>query len=118
MKDDVPARSVDDRDTACADSPNRPPREVVDRLIDDVAWAKTCMLIAAATAPKSPEREREMEKLRKAVIEPRRVVNEVFIQEQYLPRALIVELRTCELAIPKLEAGAILRQQPPSGDAP
>ena len=101
--------------TACADPPNPPSREVIDRLIDDVAWAKTCMIITAATAPKSPDREREMEKLRKAVIEPRRVVDEVFSRGQTLPRAVIVELRTCELAIPKLEEGAVLRQSP--GDA-
>ena len=103
--------------TACASPPNRPPREVIDRLIDDVAWAQTCMNIAAATAPGSPEREREMEKLRKAVVEPRHVVDEVFSQEQVLPRELIIELRTCEFAIPKLEEGAVLRQQSP-GDAP
>ena len=96
---------------ACSDPPNRPAREVIDRLIDDVAWAKTCMLIAAATPPKSPEREREMEKLRKAVIEPRRVIDEVFSKGQSLPCELLLELRSCELAIPKLEAGAVLRQQ-------
>jgi hypothetical protein len=96
--------------TACSSPPNRPPREVIDRLIDDVAWAKTCMLIAAATALKSADRDREMEKLRKAVVEPRRVIDEVFSRGQSLPRDLIVELRTCELAIPKLEAGAVLRQ--------
>lgn len=95
---------------ACSSPPNRPPREVIDRLIDTVAWAKTCMLIAAATAPKSAEREREMAKLREAVIEPRRVIDEVFNQGQSVPRDLIIELRTCELAIPKLEAGAVLRQ--------
>jgi hypothetical protein len=96
-------------------SPNRPPREVLDRLIDDVAWAKTCMIIAAATPPKSAERESELAKLRAAVAPPRKIVDEVFAQGQSLPRDLIVELRTCELAIPKLEAGAILRQP---GDAP
>ena len=100
---------------ACSSPPNRPPREVIDRLIDHLAWAKTCMLVAAATTPKSPEREREMEKLRNAVIEPRRVVDEVFNSGQSLPRELIVELRTCELAIPKLEAGAVLRR--PKEDA-
>ena len=103
--------------TACSSPPNRPPREVIDRLIDAVAWAKTCLLSAAATPPKSPEREREMEKLRKAVVEPRRVVDEVFSRAQSLPRELIIELRTCELAIPKLEEGAVLRQQRP-GDVP
>ena len=102
--------------TACADPPSRPSREVIDRLIDDVAWAKTCMLITAATAPKSPERAHELDKLRNAVVEPRRVVDEVFSRGQTLPRAVIVELRTCELAIPKLEEGAGLRQPP--GDAP
>lgn len=95
---------------ACSSPPNRPPREALDRLIDDVAWAKTCMLVAAATAPKSPERDREMEKLRVAVVGPRKIVDEIFARGQAVPRAVIVELRTCELAIPKLEAGAILRQ--------
>ena len=97
--------------TACSDPPNRPPREVIDRLIDNVAWAQTCLLITAATAPKSADRDREMEKLRKAVVEPRRVIDEVFNRGQSLPRDLIIELRTCELAIPKLEAGAGLRQR-------
>lgn len=100
---------------ACSNPPNRPPRDVIDRLIDEVAWAKTCVIITAATAPKSPERDREMAKLREAVIGPRRVVDEVFSHGQSLPRDLIIELRTCELAIPKLEAGAVLRQQ---GDPP
>jgi hypothetical protein len=91
-------------------SPNRPSREVLDRLIDTVAWAKTCMLLTAATKPGSAERTQELDKLRAAVIEPRRVVDDVFTQGQSLPRDLIIELRTCELAIPQLERGAILRQ--------
>jgi hypothetical protein len=102
--------------TACSSPPNRPPHEVIDRLIDAVAWAKTCMLLTAATSPKSPERTRELEKLRKAIVEPRRIVDEVFGKGQSLPRELLVELRSCELAIPKLEAGAVLRQNP--GGAP
>jgi len=68
------------------------------------------MLLTAATKPGSPERTEELDKLRTAVIEPRRVVDEVFAQGQSLPRDLIIELRTCELAIPQLERGAILRQ--------
>ena len=96
-------------------SPNRPPREILDRLIDDVAWAKTCMIVTAGTAPGSPDRDRELSKLRAAVAPPRKAVDEVFAQGQSLPRDLIVELRTCELAISKLEAGAVLRQL---GDAP
>jgi hypothetical protein len=99
--------------TACADPPNRPPRDVIDRLIDGVAWAKTCMIVAAATPPKSPQREREMEKLRKAVIEPRRIIDDAGSRGQSLPRELLIELRTCELAIPKLEEGAVLRQDVP-----
>ena len=102
--------------TACSNPPNRPAREVIDRLVDGIAWAKTCMLITAATKPGSPERDRELEKLRKAVIEPRQVVDEVFSKGQSLPRELIIELRTSELAIPQLEAGAVLRQNP--GEAP
>ncbi len=98
--------------TACSDPPNRPPREVLDRLIDEVAWAKTCMLVAAATQPDSAERENEMDKLRAAVIVARKLVDEIFGRGQAVPRAVIVELRTCELAIPKLEVGAVLRQQP------
>ncbi len=103
--------------TACSSPPNRPPREILDRLIDDVAWAKTCLLVAAATAPKSPDRAREMERLRAAVVGPRSVVDEILSRGQAVPRAVIIELRTCELAVPKLEAGAVLRQQSP-GDAP
>jgi hypothetical protein len=98
--------------TACSDPPNRPSREVIDRLIDDVAWAKTCLLVAAATSPGSSAREDELEKLRRAVAGPRRVVDKLRAQGQVVPRAVIVELRVCELAIPKLEAGAVLRRQP------
>ena len=94
---------------ACADPPNRPSRDVLDRLIDEVAWAKTCMLIAAATPPSSTERDCEMAKLRQAVDEPRRAVDEILGRGQAVPRAVLIELRTCELAIPKLEAGAVLR---------
>jgi hypothetical protein len=101
----------------CPDSPSRPPREELDRLIDLVAWAKTCLLIAAATPPGSPQRDREVAKLKKAVVDPRRVTNEILGRLQELPDAIRVELRVCELAIPKLEAGAILRQSPPHGDA-
>lgn len=103
---------------ACSDPPNRPPRELIDRLIDEVAWAKTCLLICAATRPGSPERTDELKKLREAVVEPRRAIDEVFGKGQSLPRAVLIELRTCELAIPKLEAGAVLRQPPTPGAAP
>ena len=92
-------------------SPNRPSREVLDRLIDTVAWAKTCMLLTAATKPGSPERARELDNLREAVIEPRRIVDEAFAQGQSLPREVIIDLRACELAVPKLEQGAVLRQE-------
>lgn len=102
---------------ACADPPNRPPHDVVDRLIDAVAWAKTCMLITAATTPGSTERERELTKLREAVVEPRRTIDEILSRAQAVSRNPLIELRTCELAIPKLEAGAILRQ-PPGEAAP
>jgi hypothetical protein len=95
---------------ACSDPPNRPSRAVIDRLIDQVAWAKTCMIITAATKPGSPERAREMEKLCQAVVEPRREVDEILGQGQAVPREALITLRSCELAIPKLEAGAVLRQ--------
>jgi hypothetical protein len=83
---------------------------MIDQLIDAVAWAKTCMLIAASTLPSSPERTAELDKLRHGVVEPRRVVDEILGLGQTVPRDLLVELRACELAIPKLEAGAVLRQ--------
>ena len=95
---------------ACSDPPNRPSRDVIDRLIDAVAWAKTCMLITAATRPGSPERAHELAKLRQAVIDPRRDVDAILDRGQAVPREVLITLRTCELAIPKLEAGAILRQ--------
>jgi len=101
---------------SCSSPPNRPPPEILDRLVDEVAWAKTCMLIAAATKPGSPERDCEMEKLRAAVISSRRVVDEILGQGWAMPHNVRVALRTCELAIPQLEEGAVLRQQPP-GDA-
>lgn len=83
---------------------------MIDHLIDQVAWAKTCLMICAATRPGSSERTDELNKLRAAVIEPRRSVDEILERSQDLPREILVELRTCELAIPKLEAGAVLRQ--------
>jgi hypothetical protein len=97
--------------TACANPPNRPPHDVIDRLVDSVAWAKACLLITAATPPGSPDRTHELAKLQQAVIEPRRAVDDILAKTQAVPRNLLVELRTCELAIPKLEAGAVLRSQ-------
>src|SRR5262245_28129341 len=91
------------------DSSSRPPRETLDRLIDLVAWAKTCLLITAATPPGSSERTCELKKLQEAIIEPRRLIDKILRDSQILPEALLVDLRTSELAIPKLEAGAILR---------
>jgi hypothetical protein len=91
-------------------SPNRPSREVLDRLIEEIAWAKTCLIATAATDPNSADRNRELAKLRQAVIAPRKAVDEIFGKAQSLPQDLIIDLRTCELAIPKLEAGAVLRQ--------
>jgi len=96
---------------ACSNPPNRPPPAVIDRLIDEVAWAKTCMLIAAATPPSSAERAAEMAKLRTAVTSSRTAVDEILGKAQALPRDILIALRTCELAIPKLEAGAVLRQK-------
>ncbi|HSX23430.1 MAG TPA: hypothetical protein VLE97_11705 [Gaiellaceae bacterium] len=100
---------------ACSDPPNRPSREVIDRLIDAVAWAKTCMLVTAATPPKTADRARELAKLRQAVVEPRATVDEIFGKGQSVPREVLVTLRTCELAIPQLEAGAVLRQSAGDG---
>jgi hypothetical protein len=103
----------------CPDPSNRPPRETLGRLIDLVAWAKTCMLITAATSPGSPERLYELEELRKAVGKPRCLADEILGNSQELPQALLVDLRACELAIPKLEAGAVLRSSlPHSADDP
>jgi hypothetical protein len=101
---------------ACSNPPNRAPHDVTDRLIDAVAWAKTCVLITAATAPGSPERTEELTKLKEAVVDPRRDVEEVLAAGQILPDVILIDLRVCELAIPKLEAGAILRQ--PTAEAP
>jgi hypothetical protein len=83
---------------------------VRDSLINEVAWAKTCLLITAATVPGSPERAHELTLLRQAVIGPRRAVDKILDAGQAVPREVIVALRVCELAIPKLEAGEVLRQ--------
>lgn len=91
------------------DPQNLPFRETLHRLIDLVAWAKTCMLITAATAPDSPERLCKLQELRSALVEPRRLINEILGNTQEVPQVILVDLRVCELALPKLEAGAILR---------
>ena len=88
------------------------------RLIDLVAWAKTCLLLTAAALPGSPERARTLTALREAVIEPRRLVDEVLHSGQALPQALLVDLRVSEMAIPKLEAGAVLRTTPAPPETP
>jgi hypothetical protein len=95
---------------ACSNPPNRPPDDVINRLIDEVAWAKTCLLITASTAPGSSDRDRELGALKRAVIAPRRAIDEILANDQVLPHEVLVTLRMCEMAIPKLEAGAILRQ--------
>ena len=94
-----------------ASSSNRPPPEVIASLIDKVAWAKTCVMIAAGTSPDSVERAGEMVGLREAVVAARGFVAEILSGGQEVPWNLLVELRVCELAIPKLEAGAVLRRQ-------
>ena len=101
--------------TACSDPPNRPTSDVIDRLVDQVAWAKTCLLTTAATAPGTAEREWELAKLRAAVAPPRETVDAIFTRGQAVPRTVLIELRTCELAIPKLEQGAVLRRQSGEG---
>jgi len=83
---------------------------MLDRLITAIAEAKTCMLFAAATAPASPARKRAIEELRQAVTAPRQLLDEIFGHKQVIARVLFVELRVCELAIPKLEAGLVLRK--------
>jgi len=79
-------------------------------LVDMIAWAKTCLLITAATVPGSPERTAELAKLREAIIEPRRRVDETIAAGGVVPPALLVELRVCEKAVPALEKGAVLRR--------
>ncbi len=96
---------------ACSNPPNRPSPEVIDRLIEEVAWAKTCMLLTATTPPGSADRAAELEKLRAAIAGPRRAIDEILEKDQVLPRDVLVALRTCELAIPQLEAGAVLRTE-------
>lgn len=93
----------------CLDPSSSLPRETLSRLIDLTAWAKTCLLLTAVTPPGSFERARELKALQKAVVEPRRLVDKILGSAQKLPEELLVTLRTCELAIPKLEAGAVLR---------
>lgn len=87
---------------ACSSPPNRPPPDVIDRLIGEVAWAKTCLVVAASAPAGSPTRERELALLRAAVVEPRLAVDAILERGQALPREVLVELRMCELAISKL----------------
>ena len=113
------------------DPPSQLPREVLDHLIDLVAEAKTCLLLAAMTPTGSRERALALARLRTAVLEPRSLTNqildglrkavanpqhithEILDSLQGMPQAIIVELRVCEMAISKLEAGAVLRQPSP-----
>lgn len=80
---------------------NRPTPEVVDRLFNEVAWAKTCLLVATTALP-GPDRVRKVNKLREALKSPRHVLDEIFGRGQSVPRAVIVDLRRCELALPEL----------------
>jgi len=99
------------------DPQNQPTRETLNRLIDLVAWAKTCLLITAATSPGSPERICELQELQKAIVEPRHLTDKILSSSQKLPQALLVNLRACELAIPQLATGAVLRTSLPHGAA-
>jgi hypothetical protein len=83
---------------------------VDESLVDMIAWGKTCLLITAATVPGSLERAAELAKLREAIIEPRRRVDETLAAGGGVPPALLVELRVCEKAVPALEKGAVLRR--------
>lgn len=91
--------------TACL--PNRPGRAVVDRLIDAVRNAKSCLAAAEATDIGSPARSRAIAQLRAAVAVPRAVVDTILERGQAVPREAIVDLRACELAIPKLSSGSL-----------
>jgi hypothetical protein len=93
---------------ACSDLSNRPSPDVIDRLIDTVALASTCLTVAVATRPHSPERERGLTKLREAITVPRQIVDDILAKGQNVPSLPYKELRRCELTLPKLEAGAVL----------
>lgn len=45
--------------TACTNPPNRPPPDVLERLIEEVAWARTCLLITVAPTPDEDHKERK-----------------------------------------------------------
>lgn len=77
------------------------------KLISAVQWAKTCMHDAVRTVPGSLARDYALEKLRGAIAEPRRAVDEILSQGRAVPRCAIIDLRACELAVPKLEAGTV-----------
>lgn len=86
-------------------------RPTVDEaLVDMIAWAKTCLLIAAATMPGSPERETELANLREAIVEPRRRLDEICGAGGNVAPVLLVELRVCEKGVAALEKGAVLRR--------
>jgi len=90
--------------------PKRDMSADVDRLIAEVAWAKTCLIVSAASAPASPQRTHELEKLRQAIAPARRRGDAILARGQGVPENVLVALRVCELALPELEAGAGLRR--------
>jgi hypothetical protein len=94
---------------ACADPSKRPSHDVVVRLIDTVAWAKTLMITTAGTIPLSDERKSALLTFRQAAVEARRDIDAVLNEGFQLPDQILIEMRVCEMAVPQLEAGAVLR---------
>lgn len=80
------------------------PHEELSSLIDAVAYAKMCFIVATGTVPRSPQRGKALEDLRQAVVRSRHAVDEIFRRSQAVSREILVQLRVCELGIQRLES--------------
>lgn len=78
--------------------------EEIGAIIDAVAWAKTCLIIATQCPAGSVQRRDELRMLAEGTPEARKLVDayEVKHGKGKLPQRIYVELRTCELGLVRL----------------
>jgi hypothetical protein len=78
--------------------------EEISRIIDAVAWAKTCLIIATQCPAGSVQRRDELRMLAEGALAARTLVDayEVKHGNGKLSRRIYIELRTCEIGLVKL----------------
>lgn len=96
-----------------APRPNRPPQAVADRLIDTARGARRCLDTVRAASVGSLDRMSALSHLRSSVEVLRGAVDRILARGQAIPREVIVELRSCELALPHLNRTAVATEIDP-----